>query len=143
MQGSSALQIVFGGHFIVCPVKTTVISSQSQEPDITGVRRMLVAKSVLQARKVTYICLPPKIKRCCTGGIPSFSSTRSFMRETYGHRTPSQLARVYKYRRGRTVLIRLLAKAPCSPYNLVLCQAQSPCQSGCGLYFGSAGAAQR
>ena len=30
----------------------------------------------------THICLPPKINRCCTGGMPSFSSTRSFMRET-------------------------------------------------------------
>ena len=28
----------------------------------------------------TYICLPPKMRRCCAGGMPSFSSTRSLMR---------------------------------------------------------------
>ena len=26
------------------------------------------------------ICLPPKMRRCCGGGMPSFSSTRSLMR---------------------------------------------------------------
>jgi hypothetical protein len=31
----------------------------------------------------TYICFPPKINRCWTGGIPSFSSTRSFIRDTW------------------------------------------------------------
>ena len=31
-----------------------------------------------------HICFPPKINLCCTGGMPSFSSTLSFMRETCG-----------------------------------------------------------
>ena len=30
----------------------------------------------------SYICFPPKIKRCCTGGMPSFSSTFSLICET-------------------------------------------------------------
>lgn len=38
----------------------------------------------------TYICLPPKMRRCCAGGMPSFSSTRSLMRETCGWRFVSQ-----------------------------------------------------
>lgn len=31
-----------------------------------------------------YICFPPKMSRCWTGGMPSFSSTRSFIRDTWG-----------------------------------------------------------
>lgn len=34
----------------------------------------------------TYICFPPKMRRCCTGGMPSFSSTRSFILETCSSR---------------------------------------------------------
>lgn len=31
---------------------------------------------------LTYICFPEKMRRCCCGGMPSFSSTRSLMRST-------------------------------------------------------------
>jgi len=31
----------------------------------------------------SHICLPPKMRRCCAGGMPSFSSTLSLMRSTW------------------------------------------------------------
>jgi hypothetical protein len=34
-------------------------------------------------KKESYICFPPKINRCCTGGIPSFSSTFSLICDTF------------------------------------------------------------
>jgi hypothetical protein len=33
-------------------------------------------------KRRTYICFPPKINLCCTGGIPSFSSTFSLICDT-------------------------------------------------------------
>ena len=32
----------------------------------------------------THICFPPQMSRCCAGGMPSFSSTRSLMRVICG-----------------------------------------------------------
>lgn len=34
---------------------------------------------------MTDSCFPPKMSLCCTGGIPSFSSTRSLIRDTWTH----------------------------------------------------------
>ena len=34
------------------------------------------------SREGTHICLPPWMRRCCTGGMPSFSSTFSLICET-------------------------------------------------------------
>lgn len=48
--------------------------------------QMLISRTAVIApialRRMTYICLPEKIRRCCCGGMPSFSSTRSLMRST-------------------------------------------------------------
>jgi hypothetical protein len=58
---------------------------------VHAVSRMFLIFCVqLLDRLRTYICLPPKIRRCCAGGMPSFSSTRSLMRETCGWRFVSQ-----------------------------------------------------
>lgn len=43
---------------------------------------LITCSSELLIKDGTYICLPEKISRCCCGGMPSFSSTRSLMRST-------------------------------------------------------------
>ena len=43
---------------------------------------------------VAYICFPPKMRRCWTGGMPSFSSTRSLIRDTF-RRLVSHCRRVH------------------------------------------------
>ena len=66
VESGAALEVVFRSCLVVRP----------NEEDVSVVRGY--CRGV-----VAYICLPPKISRCCTGGMPSFSSTRSFIRETW------------------------------------------------------------
>lgn len=80
----------------------------------------------------TYICLPPKMRRCCAGGMPSFSSTRSLMRETCGWRFVSRIVLVLVYDWGRdsdgdteNICLPDAGVVPCSQAQ---CRARSPCR---------------
>jgi len=76
MEGGTALEVIFRRWFVVRPAEALPVSDfyPSLPPDF------IVAGWV---KGNAHICFPPKISLCCTGGIPSFSSTRSFMRETW------------------------------------------------------------
>lgn len=83
MQRCAAFKVVFRCGFIVGPVYVScALERQHKSVECRGsVWRGCGAKS---ATGPSYICFPPKMSRCWTGGMPSFSSTRSFIRETWG-----------------------------------------------------------
>lgn len=78
-----------------------------------------------------YICLPPWMRRCCTGGMPSFSSTFSLIWETCtqydlvavsGGRNSGRW-RVYVYLVVRLdIEFNLLAGQRSHPAGCMLCQ---------------------
>jgi hypothetical protein len=84
MQSGAALELVLACGLVIVPVRPYNQSCVRRLPCIH-----------LLNGSCTYICLPPKIKRCCAGGMPSFSSTRSLMRETCGWRFVSQIVLVF------------------------------------------------
>lgn len=62
-----------GGGVVVCD------TMEGQRCDRQG----RISVEVSAGNGGTYICFPPKIRRCCTGGMPSFSSTFSLIAETW------------------------------------------------------------
>lgn len=71
MQHRTAGHFVVGGRFVVVPASKSKSNSNCQ--------RLVRSNATLF---LSHICLPLKIKRCCAGGMPSFSSTRSLIRST-------------------------------------------------------------
>lgn len=75
----------------------------------------------------THICLPEKINRCCCGGIPSFSSTRSFILSTLS--VGSMSISICKY------VVNLLTKEITSKHCLTKVRACGVTKMGNWLYF--------
>jgi len=61
-------------HTLFFPNNMTVLELEATEM-LTNPQREI-------RKRRTYICFPPKINLCCTGGIPSFSSTFSLICDT-------------------------------------------------------------
>ena len=83
MQSRSTLKVVLGRCFVVRPSFT--VSSLLLRSRLFSLLQSCPSKAqtpVTRQRDDTYICFPPKIRRCCTGGMPSFSSTRSLILDT-------------------------------------------------------------
>jgi len=125
MESGATFELVFASGLVVVPVHLmlSVVCSSS-----------LTSWMVLR----TYICLPPKMRRCCAGGMPSFSSTRSLMRETCGWRFVSRIVlMVWRRMCGHgSVKGDIRVKSDVVLCSRAQCRAQSPCRSGCALYKG-------
>lgn len=68
MQHGTTLNLVILSGFVVVPTKWSKILTPILNPS--------------PKYASTHICLPEKMSRCCCGGMPSFSSTRSLIRST-------------------------------------------------------------
>lgn len=79
MEGISGLEVVLGGCLVIGP-------SGRGGTSATCFSLCIFSQSECRAgMNLSYICLPPWMSRCWTGGMPSFSSTFSLICETYSH----------------------------------------------------------